>query len=99
MATPTLYADFMNADPQGRVRLNAVGTIEDLGHSGLQLADGLRVTVHDDEVEADGVVLYSAEEQVWVARIDWTAVRPLPKSDTSGRVRPVVDDPSPTTHP
>ena len=75
METPTIYADFMNADPLGRVRLNSVGTIEDLGRSGLRLADGLRVTVHDDELEADGVVLRSADEHIWVAQIDWTAIR------------------------
>jgi hypothetical protein len=80
MATPSIYADFMNADPLGRVRLNSVGTVEDLGRSGIRLEDGLRVTVHDDEVEADGVVLRSTDEHIWVARIDWSAVRSVVKS-------------------
>lgn len=68
-------ADFMNADPQGRVRLNCVGTIEDLGSSGLRLTNGLRALVHDEELEADGEVMYSDEEHIWVAKIDWNAIR------------------------
>jgi len=77
MAPPAIHADFMNADPRGRVRLNAVGTVEDLGRLGLRLAEGLRVVVHDEELEADGVVTYSADERVWVAVIDWNALRPV----------------------
>jgi hypothetical protein len=77
MATPVIFADFNNADALGRVRLNTVGTVEDLGRLGLQLADGLRVTLHDDDLQADGVVTYSAEEHIWVAKIDWNALRRL----------------------
>jgi hypothetical protein len=32
--------------------------------------------VHDDELEADGEVAWSDEEHLWVARIDWNALRP-----------------------
>jgi len=73
--TPHLTADFMNADSLGRVRLNTVGTIEDLARSGLHLAEGLAVVLHDDELEADGVVTYSVDEKLWVATIDWDAIR------------------------
>lgn len=83
MAAPSISADFMNADPQGRVRLNTVGTIEDVSRLGLKLADGLRVVVHDDELEADGEVVYSDIEHIWVARIDWNAFRPLTEPATS----------------
>ena len=77
MPAASVFADFMNADPLGRVRLNTIGTIEDLSRLGLRLADGVRLTVHDDELEADGVVRYSADEHLWVAEIDWNAIRPL----------------------
>jgi hypothetical protein len=70
-----IFADFHNADPQGRVRLNCIGTIEDLGRLGVQLVDGLRVTIHDEELEADGEVIYSSDENIWVAKIDWNAIR------------------------
>ena len=99
MATPTIYADLMNADALGRVRLNVVGTAEDLGRSGLQLAEGLRITVHDDDVEADGVVLRSAEEQLWVVQIDWSAVRPRPHRNTPDGTHRVPDGAPRTTHP
>jgi hypothetical protein len=83
MAAPSIYADFMNADPHGRVRLNTVGTIEDVSRHGIQLVNGLRVVVHDDELEADGEVAYSDTEHIWVARIDWNALRPVSEPVTS----------------
>jgi hypothetical protein len=80
MSMPTLHADFMNADPAGRVRLNCVGTTEDLARLGLRLEDGLRVILTDrDELEADGEVMYSNDEHIWVAKIDWNAIRRLPQ--------------------
>jgi hypothetical protein len=77
MATPTIFADFMNADAQGRVRLNGIGTIEDLSRLGVRLVDGLRIVVTDQELEADGEVVYSTDEHDWVAKIDWNAIRRL----------------------
>lgn len=77
MPTPSIYADFNNADPQGRLRLNCAGTVQDLGRQGLQLRVGLKVLVHDEELEAEGEVGYSVDEQIWVARIDWSAVRQI----------------------
>ncbi len=77
MAIPSIYADFNNADALGRLRLNTVGTVEDLGRLGLRLENGLRVIVRDDELEADGEVVRSADEGIWVAKIDWKAVRHL----------------------
>ena len=75
MAAQTIYADFNNADPAGRLRLNCIGTVRDLGRLGVRLQDGLRLRVHDEELEADGEVSYSSDEQIWVAMIDWNAVR------------------------
>jgi len=65
----------MNADPRGRVRLNCVGTVADLGTQGVELADGLPIKLTDGELEVDGTATFSADENVWVAVIDWTAVR------------------------
>jgi hypothetical protein len=77
MPLPSVTADFNNADLLGRVRLSTVGALESLARSGLRLVDGLAVRVHDEELEADGVVSYSTEEGIWVAAIDWSAVRQL----------------------
>lgn len=76
MTIPTICADFMNADPDGRVRLTCVGTIKDLARLGVRLENGLRIVVSDnDELEADAEVVYSTDEHIWVAKIDWDAIR------------------------
>ena len=78
MPTPSIHADFMNADTQGRLRLTCVGTTEDLARLGIRLVEGLHIIVtDDDELEADGEVVYSTEEHIWVAKIDWNAIRRL----------------------
>lgn len=83
-SNPRVYADFHNADQQGRLRLNCIGTLEDLSRQEIQLREGLRLTLYADDVGAqgqldeliaDGVVAFSTEEHCWVATIDWSAVR------------------------
>lgn len=41
MPQPKIYADFQNADRAGRVRLNWVGTVEDLTRLQVLLREGL----------------------------------------------------------
>ena len=69
MSLETVYADFHNADTRGRVRLNCDGTTRDLADKGIMLKDGLRLTLSDDELEAEGVVHFAEEEKLWVAVI------------------------------
>src|SRR5207245_6390857 len=84
MVKPKVYADFHNADANGRLRLNCVGTVEDLARLGITLRDGMPLTLYSDDLDikgqldellADGVVSFSEEEHCWVASIDWTAIR------------------------
>ncbi len=84
MAAPRIYADFHNADSQGRLRLTCAGTTRDLEGQQIKLAAGLTLTLYagdaDDEgrsqdIETRGVVEYSDDEQCWVARIDWSAIK------------------------
>ncbi len=84
MVQPKVYADFHNADARGRLRLNCVGTIEDLARQGVRLREGMRLTLYADDVGAggqldellaDGVVSFSEEEHCWVAAVDWSAIR------------------------
>ncbi len=84
MAKPKIYADFHNADSHGRLRLNCVGTMEDLARQQVELREGVVLTLYSDdsndqgqldELLVDGIVSFSAEEQCWVAVIDWTAIR------------------------
>jgi hypothetical protein len=75
MSRPIVYADFHNADSRGRLRLNCVGTIRDLAEKRIVLEEGLRLLLSDDELEVDGEVHFAEEEHVWVAEIDWDAIR------------------------
>ncbi len=75
MNHPRIFADFHNADAQGRLRLNCIGTVEDLAQQQIVLRDGLPLTLYSEELEVDGVVQYSTDENVWVAVIDWDAIR------------------------
>ncbi|MCL1473589.1 hypothetical protein [Argonema antarcticum] len=73
--TNKIFADFHNADKKGRLRLNCVGTIEDLSCQNIKLQNGQLLTLYSEELEADGVVQYSEEESLWVAVIDWQLLR------------------------
>ena len=82
MSRPLVYADFQNADAQGRVRLNSIGTTEDLARLWVVLTDGLPLTLYTDDgdradgLRVDGVVSRAGGEDCWVAVVDWAAVRP-----------------------
>jgi hypothetical protein len=75
MPKQAIYDDFGNADPRGCLRLNCVGTTEDLFRQGVQFRNGLQLTLHDGEMEADGEAHFSSQEQIWVALINWRMVR------------------------
>ena len=75
MNNPKVFADFHNADAKGRLRLNCIGTVEDLAQQQIVLRDGLSLILYSEELEVEGVVQYSTDENVWVAVIDWNAIR------------------------
>jgi hypothetical protein len=77
MSKVRIYADFHNADRDGRLRLNCVGTIEDLSRYQVELRDGEKLVLYSEELEADGVVEYSENEKLWVAEIDRHQIREL----------------------
>lgn len=66
-----IYVDFQNLDPSGRVRLNTIGSIEDLNRQGFILRTGLAVRLYGDEFEAPGTLEFSEQEHIWVARFQW----------------------------
>jgi hypothetical protein len=103
MMRAKVYADFNNADARGRLRLNCVGTIEDLAKQGITLRDGLALTLYSDDLDAsekldemlvDGVVSYSDEERCWVASIDWATIQ-----HASERQIAPVDGAKPSSEP
>jgi len=69
-----LYADFQNADPQGRLRLICAGTQRDLQTRNIELMDGMRFTFSDGELMVAGAVEFSEEEGCWVAVINWDEI-------------------------
>jgi hypothetical protein len=77
MAVPVITADFNNADKLGRLRLSIIGATRDFARLGIRLENGLRIIASDGELEADAEVVYSPEEHIWVAKIDWKAIRRL----------------------
>jgi hypothetical protein len=77
MNKPRIFVDFHNADTQGRLRLNCIGTVEDLARQQISLQDGQSLVLYSEDLEVDGVVRYSKEEKLWVAVIDWDAIREI----------------------
>jgi hypothetical protein len=83
MNNARVFADFQNADSQGRLRLNCIGTIEDLSRQGTKLINGEKLSIYSEELEADAVVSYSDEEKIWVATIDWDKIREVAEVSNS----------------
>lgn len=77
MNTLRVFVDFHNADVQGRLRLNCIGTVEDLARQNIELQDGQLLTLYSEDLEVEGVVQYSIEEKLWVAAINWNAIKQL----------------------
>jgi 2'-5' RNA ligase len=77
MSHHRVFADFHNADEQGHLRLNCVGTIKDLSRQSIELKNGQEITLYSEELEADGIVSYSEQEKLWVASINWNQIREI----------------------
>jgi hypothetical protein len=84
MAIPRVYADFQNLDDENRLRLICAGTRRDLERQGIDLREGMTLTLYTDDANdkgqpddllAEGVVHYNEVENCWVAAIDWKALR------------------------
>jgi hypothetical protein len=75
MRLSRIFVDFHNANEQGRLRINCIGTLEDLASQHTELENGQRITLYGEELEADGIVQFSENEKIWVAAIDWNQIR------------------------
>ena len=80
-----VYADFHNADRQGRLRLNCIGTVQDLSRYQIKLQEDLVLTLYSEDLEVEGQVQYSSEENLWVAVIDWDAIREVESESSSSQ--------------
>jgi hypothetical protein len=75
MSIPRVFVDFHNADKQGRLRLNCIGTIEDLSRQHTELENDQRLMLYGEDLEVDGIVQFSKDEMIWVVAIDWSQIR------------------------
>jgi hypothetical protein len=75
MSLARIFVDFHNADEHGRLRLNCIGTIEDLARQQTELENGQQLMLYGEDLEIDGIVQFSEEEKIWVAVIDWDQIR------------------------
>jgi hypothetical protein len=68
----SIFVDFQNGDKEGRIRLNTVGTFRDIKEKNIHLRNGLELLLDDrDGLSTPGIVEFSKEENIWVAKIDW----------------------------
>ncbi|MFN5955559.1 MAG: hypothetical protein ACK6A9_02155 [Dolichospermum sp.] len=70
-----VFADFNNADEDSNLRLNSIGTMEDLARQKIELQHGKILTFYSEDLEVEGIVKHSPEENIWVAIIDWDNIR------------------------
>lgn len=77
-----VFVDFHNADAQGRLRLNCIGTIEDLSAQKIELQSGQQLTLYSEDLEVDGIVEYSDLEHLWVVVINWDEIRQVEEVDS-----------------
>jgi hypothetical protein len=92
LSTPRVYVDFSKRDGSKRLLLTTVGTREDLQRYKIDLQEGMILSVYSDDAGAngktdnllaDGVVHYDAENSRWVLDIDWGRISH--ESDTPNR--------------
>jgi hypothetical protein len=66
----SVFVDFHNRDTDGRVRLNTIGTMQDLNNQSVVLRDGLLIHLYSEDISLDGIVEYSPKENIWVAKLN-----------------------------
>jgi hypothetical protein len=88
---PRVFVDFHNADTQGRLRLNCIGTIEDLAAQKIELQAGQHLVLYSEDLEADGIVDYSQSEHLWVVVIDWDEIREMEENSVQQKLFDFVE--------
>ena len=84
-----IYADFngLHRSPHRSnkqiVPLDTFGSLCDLAHAGIVLAEGAKLTIFDqsdeeEDLEADAIASFDTTLQCWVAEIDAKGIRDVP---------------------
>ncbi|WP_128096202.1 hypothetical protein [Stenotrophomonas sp. HMWF003] len=69
MSEIRIFVDFNNRDPDGFLRLNLAGTLEDLRRGHLVIEEGTPVTGSDGDLTAKIIVVAPGIEGIWRGRI------------------------------
>ena len=79
-----VYADFMKMDCEGRLRLVCIGTKNDLATYTLELCDGMRLALWNDDQDdegnrddllVEGKIGWNADAQEWFAVVDFSSIK------------------------
>ena len=73
--------DFHGIDTEDRVPLTYVGSLEDLKATNTTLYEGLELTLVDEELEVDGVVIWNGIDHRWMAKINPDEIRNMEEGD------------------
>ena len=77
---PRIYADFNNCDKEGRVRLNCIGSRDDLERLGIPLEEGMELVVSDSELEVEATATFVVEESIWAAEFNPQRLRDVKRA-------------------
>jgi hypothetical protein len=69
MSEIRIFVDFNNRDPDGFLRLNLTGTLEDLRRGHLAIEEAMPVTGSDGDLTAKIIVVAPGIEGIWRGRI------------------------------
>src|SRR5207244_13218797 len=84
MYSPAVWGDFMHTDWERRIRLDVPGTERDLKALGIDLREGARIVIYQEDANAKGTtddlitvatMHFDEEENRWVAIVDWDEVK------------------------
>jgi hypothetical protein len=70
-----LYADFNNRDAKDRVRLNTVGSEEDIAKFLTSLVDGIELILYDDELDVEARLMREDTSGIWLGLPNWSTVK------------------------
>ncbi len=69
MSGSRIFVDFNNKDPEGFLRLNLTGTLEDLRRGQLVLEQGMLMTGSDGDLIARIIIVSPGIEGIWRGRM------------------------------
>ncbi|CAH0206318.1 MULTISPECIES: hypothetical protein [Stenotrophomonas] len=69
MSTLRVFVDFNNRDPEGLLRLNLRGTLDDLWKENVILEKGMSMIGSDGDLVASIIVVEPGVEGIWRGRI------------------------------